>query len=248
MIQRKKRISLLGQRFGKLIVISKTDKRLDGHICWLCKCDCGNEKILNGRNLRNGNTTSCGCYRNSEIKKRFITHGESANGKWSNEYNCWHHIKSRCINVNNKNYKHYGGRGITICDEWINDFSSFLKDMGRKPTLKHSIERIDNNKGYCKENCRWATQREQCNNRRDNKKTVFDNKEYTISQLGEKLGIRSDRLRWQLKMNWTFEQIIENRDNPKFHKKPSISDNTRIKMSIAQKHRYNKSEQLNIKL
>lgn len=120
-------------------------------------CSCGNKKEIRESHVRSGDTTSCGC-----IKKQPKTHGNTG----TPTYNSWLSAKGRCLNKNNTAYPDYGGRGITFCTSWQYSFENFLEDMGERPSANHSLDRIDNSKGYCKSNCRWATKKQQANNRR----------------------------------------------------------------------------------
>lgn len=150
-----------------LTILHEVGKRgLSGSIVWMCKCDCGNIKPILGRSIRSGATVSCGCYNLNSLSSRVSTHGESKNRKKTAEYNCWISIKDRCCNTKTKAYKDYGGRGIIICEKWRYSFDDFLEDMGRKPTIRHSIDRIDVNGNYEPSNCRWATAQEQSKNKR----------------------------------------------------------------------------------
>ena len=155
-------INLSGYVFEKLLVIkesSKTDKSRQKF--WWCRCDCGNEKEIGGRSLRRGDVVSCGCYGKEQRKKSNTKHG-----KWkTSEYKTWDSMIQRCTNSNRVAYKNYGARGITVCDEWF-DFEKFFADMGEKPSVWHSIERINNELGYFKKNCKWATSNEQSQNTR----------------------------------------------------------------------------------
>lgn len=138
-----------------------------------CLCSCGNFTSIARQHLLSNKTRSCGCLKKDISKKigqRSITHGLSK----TPTYQSYNSMLTRCLNKDYDSYKIYGGRGITICHEWINSFDCFLKDMGKRPSLKHSLDRIDNNKGYCKENCRWASKTEQNRNSRQCKLTKKD--------------------------------------------------------------------------
>jgi len=135
----------------------------------LCKCNCGKETIVRGSDLKSEKTKSCGCF----LKKGGrLTHGHSKIGKVSKVYMVWCDIKKRCNNKNNKDYKYYGGRGIKVCKRW-SKFENFLRDMGEVPSGL-TLDRINNDLGYFKKNCRWATRKEQANNQRSNRKKIDD--------------------------------------------------------------------------
>lgn len=159
-------IDFSGLRFGKLVVIkysglNKSQKRL-----WLCKCDCGNEKVVLAASLKSGKTISCNCVARDLLIKRNFKHGNTIKGNVSAEYRTWTGLIQRCTNEKNTRFKEYGGSGIGVCKRWLNSFDNFLKDMGQRPTNLHSIDRINGLKGYTPLNCRWATKKEQKENQK----------------------------------------------------------------------------------
>lgn len=160
---------LTGQRFGRLTVIRcsrRPGAGADGRVLptqWFCLCDCGGEANPIGAALKNGNTKSCGCLSREMLNERSRVHGLTR----TTEHSIWVMMKQRCRNSSNADYRHYGARGIDVCDEWVGDFARFLSDMGPRPSKKHSLERLDNDQGYSKLNCCWATWDVQSSNRRD---------------------------------------------------------------------------------
>lgn len=161
-----KLIDLTGKKFGRLTVVKfiGLDKRRNS--IWECKCECGTTKNINGQHLRNGTVISCGCYISMITTERNTTHGLSHD----RIYRIYYAMKERCYNQNNHKYNIYGNRGITICDEWLNDFQSFYKwsiENGYNENL--TIDRIDNNKGYEPSNCRWVSVKVQSRNKSSNK-------------------------------------------------------------------------------
>ena len=151
------------QRFGKLIALEYSHTEKGKSSTWICRCDCGRISKVELSSLRSGNTQSCGCLRLERIAKSNSTHGKSK----TSEYYAWDNMIQRCVNPNNPEYKNYGGRGISVCEEWRNSFELFLQDMGLKPKEKFSLDRIDNDKGYYKENCRWTNSFTQAINQRE---------------------------------------------------------------------------------
>lgn len=170
-------IDLTGQRFGRLVVLERAEDDKNKNPRWRCRCDCGNETVVLGHHLRTGNTRSCGCFfheKQSKLMKQLcvergikppgcVTHNSSK----TRLYNIWCGMKKRCYNSASSVYEYYGGRGITVCDEWLHSFEAF-----RDWALTHgyaenlTIDRIDNDKGYSPDNCRWLTLADQQRNRR----------------------------------------------------------------------------------
>lgn len=189
-----------GERFGRLTVLKEADKRPSSRkICCLCKCDCGTEVVVAQASLRSGNTKSCGCLRIDRITK----HGGARNYA----YQSWRSMKNRCLEPKYKKWVDYGGRGIKICDRWM-DFTLFLADMGERPPGL-SLERIDNNGDYTPDNCRWATATEQSNNRRSNRVIEFNGEKMNMLQWAVKLGMNYGTLQTRIKNpNWSIEKAL----------------------------------------
>lgn len=198
-----KREDLTGREFGRLSVIefSHVDIRGIGH--WLCACICGQSRVAASNHLRSGHTKSCGCYRRELVSKKNTSHGKSTYP----EYSVWRGMLRRCTDRNDAYYSYYGGRGITVCHEWLS-FEQFYVDMGPRPSKDHSIDRIDNDGNSCKENCRWVTLKEQQNNRRSNRMLTCNGKTRTLTQWADELGISRDTLKQRLERGWSDEDTL----------------------------------------
>lgn len=191
---KKSLIGLVGKKFGKLTICSFLEPTIypSGGVknIALCKCDCGVNIQVILSNIKKGHTKSCGCI--SKEKANGTTHGESHK---SLEYNSWIGMRNRCCYIKHNRYNLYGGRGIKVCDRWLNSYENFLADMGRKPTPQHSIDRIDVNGNYEPSNCRWATNKEQCNNRKSNRNITYNGVTKSITYWAEHFGINIGTLR-----------------------------------------------------
>src|SRR5690606_30184289 len=186
---------LTGQQFGDLTVIEYAGS-IKGLAFWKCQCKCGGEKVTRGISLRKGDTTSCGCAFIRTITK----HGATVGSKTS-EYTVWSGMKHRCLNPDAKFFSHYGGRGITVCERWMK-FENFLEAMGPRPK-GFTLERIDNSKGYSKENCVWASRKQQSNNNRRNRVIEVDGVSKTATQWAEQRGIRPGTILNRLFKGWS---------------------------------------------
>lgn len=197
-----KEIDLTGKRFGRWLVLKKEDDYItpagDRYTRYLCRCDCGTERAVLSTSLRNGRSTSCGCY-NAENKKEvcrqnFTTHGESK----TRLYHIYYGIKKRCYNKNAYNYDNYGGRGISMCDEWISDYNAFKQwalSNGYNENL--SIDRVDVNGNYSPGNCRWVDRVAQANNRRSSHVVEMNGQIHTLAEWAKILNIPYKRLHKQ---------------------------------------------------
>jgi hypothetical protein len=200
-------IDLTGQRFGRLVALRESLPR-QRQRAWICQCDCGAIRICLQSNLRKpGHTQSCGCLQREQIGARSRVHGHKPTRGPTKEYARWLAMCRRCNNPKHAQYEGYGGRGITVCPRW-RFFATFLADMGPAPTPQHSLDRIDNDGPYSPENCRWATSREQCNNRSTNHRIEMDGQVKTLSEWAALLDTTSARLCQRIECGWTEEMAV----------------------------------------
>jgi hypothetical protein len=192
-----------GDRFGRLLAVSFLESRGWTRL-WVCRCDCGAEKIVRAGNLRSGHTTSCGCFRRENsaqlgrnVSASNVTHGMSK----TRMYGIWEGMMSRCYSEKNRAYHNYGGRGIGVCERW-HKFEGFLNDMGERPDGL-TLDRIDNNGNYSKSNCRWATRTEQQNNLRKNRFVSANGERMTIAQWARRTGLKPATIHTRLRYGWT---------------------------------------------
>lgn len=186
--------------YGKKIFKS-TSKLL-----WLCRCVCGTEKVLTSQALTTGDSSSCGCYLR-ELRQADKKHGHAHKGKLTPEYRAWIHMNERCNNPKCAEYSNYGGRGITISVEW-RDYARFFADMGARPSNKHSLERINNSLGYSKDNCKWATRKEQSRNRRNNRIVEWNGKAQCVTDWAIEIGVNAHSLNGRFRDGWSVERAM----------------------------------------
>jgi len=194
----KKLLVVVGDKFGWYEVVEdlgyfRTEKRQPYHAV-RCRCKCGTERIISLGNLRNGNSKSCGC------RKRKV-------GRGSPEHLTWRGMIARCSNPKSTGYERYGGAGIRVCERWL-VFENFLEDMGRRPA-DHTLDRVDNRGDYTPENCRWATWRQQCNNRKNNTPITHGSHTMTVAEWARHLGMKHVTLKNRFRLGWTVDKAFE---------------------------------------
>ncbi len=197
-----KKQDLTGLVFGRLVVVEQNGLTPSGKVRWLCRCKCGTDVSCSADNLRSSHTQSCGCIRDETLRNR-ATHGMTG----SAEYGSWNGAWERTTNPRNKRFGYYGGRGIRVCDEW-KSFEVFLKDMGRKPTPGHWLDRIDNDGNYCASNCRWATPTQQARNRSITIRVPYQGRQITLGELSEISSIPYDTLYMRLHRGRRPEELL----------------------------------------
>lgn len=194
---------LTGQRFGRLTINRRLDNDASGRARWRCLCDCGGETAACTGQLRSGMTKSCGCIHREGLIARSTKHG----GRHTREYALWSSMLRRCRSPNDRRYSDYGGRGIAVCARW-QTFENFVADMGQRPSPKHSIDRIDNDKGYEPNNCRWATRTEQARNTRTNKLLTIGSTTKPLAAWCEQYGASYTRTIMRVRAGWSLERAL----------------------------------------
>ena len=195
---------LTGQRFGRLTVIKRVESNKSG-TRWLCKCDCGNETVALAPNLKRGNTSSCGCLKKEKMSKLNIKHGKTH----TRLFYTWQNMMRRCRDPKNKEYGNYGGRGIAVCDEW-KDFETFYAwATANGYTDELTIDRINNDKDYCPENCRFISIQEQQRNRRDNVRYQYGSENLTLPEYAREYGLNLHTLQTRISRGWGIADAIE---------------------------------------
>lgn len=190
-----------GIRFGMLTVVAKASPANHGHPRWLCACECGKECVVRQSQLTN--RVSCGCEARAKQIVRNTKHGMFG----TVEYHCWNSMRGRCQNPQDANYKNYGGRGISVCEQW-QSFEGFFADMGYRPSKEHSLDRIDNDGNYTPENCRWATRNEQGRNRRTCTFIDFDGHRKAAIDWCELLGVPYQTVMQRLSRGISFVDAV----------------------------------------
>lgn len=197
---------ITGLRFGKLVVLRLAKERNKfGNLMWVCRCDCKTKVTVAGANLQSGNTRSCGCLFREALIARNTKHGLRHTPEW----HIWAQMIGRCTNPKNKGYKNYGGRGITIEDPRWFDFRNFIADVGLRPSPELTLERLDNERGYYKENIAWRTRLEQSRNRRNRLRLTFNGETKILSEWAESTGIKLHTLLNRVRRGWPTEKILQ---------------------------------------
>lgn len=196
---------MIGKVFSRLTVLGHSHVTKSGKYVWDCRCGCGTLKKVEGYELRSGHTKSCGCLAVETLLKRSITHGASK----TPEFKTWIHICRRCEDKSDIKYPTYGGRGIKVCDRW-SDFQTFLNDVGYKPSLIHTLDRLDNEKNYEPTNVRWATPKEQSNNTRVNVMVGLEEETMSLTALCERTGFSYASAQYRRHvLKWPVAKIAE---------------------------------------
>ena len=201
-----KRIDLTGRKIGKLTVIQYAGNDKGKNARWECRCDCGRRTVVAGNHLRNGHTQSCGCLQRDRASSSNTKHG----GSKTRLHKTWSGMKDRCLNPNNKAYERYGGRGITICDEWRDDFQAFYgwaMSNGYSDSL--TIDRVDSNGNYAPSNCRWITNKEQQNNKRNNRYLTYNGETHMVKDWAKITGLNYKTILMRIDhYNWDTERAL----------------------------------------
>lgn len=217
---------ITGLNINDWYVIKECGRNKSGGATFLCRCICGNTRVVDGRSIRSGASKNCGCKRRENSRKRMQSISFVHGGKKERLYSIWNGIKDRCYNPNSPFYYRYGKRGITVCDEWKESYQTFREwaiQSGydeNAPKWQCTIDRMDNNKGYSPDNCAWKTLKEQCNNRSSNHVIEFNGETHTLSEWSEITDIRKDTLRRRLFVyHWSVERSLTEPTHKYNHKR-----------------------------
>ena len=195
--------TLCGLVFGRLTVVSESPRTNEHDRLWRCVCSCGKAVTVRGGNLKNGHTSSCGCFMRERASRIRRTHGRSNSPEWLS----WYGAKQRCYSKNNPAYPRYGGRGIAMCERWREDFSAFYSDMGPRPA-GCSLDRIDNDGPYSPENCRWATSRVQSRNTRRNIIATVGGDAMVVTDAARLVGLKRQTVLRRLERGYSLEEAL----------------------------------------
>lgn len=195
---------LAGQVFGRLTALRMAGMDDHGKAMWECSCECGAVKVVCGSHLRNGHTKSCGCFRRDTASADRTEHGMTGSPEWR----AWNTMKRRCGEAAFQGYQNYGGRGIAVCNEWIDSFESFFAHVGPRPSRGHSIDRVDVNGNYEPGNVRWATREEQNRNRRSNILITAHGKTLTAAEWSRSMGMSNGAVRMRIRRGDSPEQAV----------------------------------------
>jgi hypothetical protein len=201
-------IDLTGRRFHRLTVVSMDTDR--GRLMWRCRCDCGNERIVRGDCLKDGNTKSCGCL----LMESATKHGHDRSKRPSPTYVTWQAMIARCTKPQHDSYYAYGAKGITVCARWREDFRNFLADMGERPNGQ-TIDRIDSASGYEPSNCRWATPKQQSWNRRSNRLMTLHGATKSVAEWAHQYGLPRTVVQDRLRLGWSFDRAVRTKHRPR---------------------------------
>jgi len=214
---------IAGLKFGRLTVLAFAGYVPSGkerRPAWLCSCDCGTSSTVRTVNLLSGNTKSCGCLRREKTAERFASHGHTRAGAWSREYRTWGAMVARCINPMHSRWKHYGARGIVVCDRWrygdgnMSGFLCFIADMPPHPGKRFSLDRIDNDGPYSPDNCRWATPKQQRRNTRFIRLLTYNGETLCLQDWCERLRVNRGTVHSRLRLGWSIEDALTRPPQP----------------------------------
>lgn len=197
-----------GQTFGRLTAMELVERRLDRNHVWRFQCSCGRTHLAGIRAVQSGNTSSCGCIHKEQLADRNSTHGLSK--RHPSEYRIWKNMRGRCNSPTNNSYADYGGRGIKVDGRW-DDFGAFMQDMGERPD-GCSLDRVDVNGDYGPHNCRWATDKEQANNKRSSRVLEINGETRTLQQWCDHFKVGRKTVVYRLSQGWTVEQAFSSED------------------------------------
>jgi len=206
-----KRVDLSGSRFGLLVVNAYAGLDSGGNASWSCLCDCGSCVVVRGSRLRAGETASCGCLRSNTAARSGVVRGDGTLGKGDARrsiYSTWTAMRARCSSPSHPAYKSYGGRGITVCERW-SSFENFLADVGERPFPGAELDRIDNNKGYSPENCRWVDVKTNSRNRRSARMINTPKGEMLLCEAAELSGISAQVLASRIRRGFPTEKLFD---------------------------------------